>query len=433
MNLAPGYGSIYLCEAKSEVDKIMRTQHRIWYRDSRKLDFLDEESIQLVVTSPPYPMIEMWDSTFSRLNPQIASALEAEEGRDAFEGMHQELDKVWRELYRVLQPGGFACINIGDATRKLGGRFQLFPNHSRILHSFWQQGFDTLPPIIWRKPTNAPNKFMGSGMLPAGAYVTLEHEYILIFRKGAKRAFPTEAEKLNRQESALFWEERNRWYSDLWDFKGVRQEGAELEKIEKEELSNGENHLGQRKGIRTRSGAFPFILPYRLINMYSVYGDQILDPFLGTGTTTMAAMACGRNSVGCELDEKLAAFLEKVTHPEVKESFNRYHRERLSCHGEFIQEYQQQKGSLPRHINRWFRFPVVTSQEVNLKLYPVKEITLKTEGFYEVKYGEGEQLEKRENLLHPAESCYQPPSEYSEENPSPGGDSSTFHGQLRFF
>ena len=166
----------------------------------------------------------------------------------------------------------------------LAERFALWPNHARILEACLLFGFDNLPAILWRKPTNAPNKFMGSGMLPAGAYVTLEHEYILILRKGGKREFTSPATKENRRQSALFWEERNQWFSDIWmDLKGTRQA------------------MGKQKK-RNRSGAFPFELAYRLINMYSVKGDWILDPYLGTGTTTLAAIASGRNSVGYEIE-----------------------------------------------------------------------------------------------------------------------------------
>ena len=109
---------------------------------------------------------------------------------------------------------------------------------------------------------------MGSGMLPAGAYVTLEHEHILVLRKGNKRNFKTPEEKLRRQKSAFFWEERNLWFSDLWeDLKGTKQNNID-------------------KNIRERSGAYPFELAYRLINMLSLREDKVLDPFLGTGTTT---------------------------------------------------------------------------------------------------------------------------------------------------
>ena len=203
----------------------------------------------------------------------------------AFSLMHEELDAVWTEMYRVLKDGAFLCINIGDAVRTIDDKFQLFSNHSRILSFCTSIGFDALPVILWRKQTNAPNKFMGSGMLPAGAYITLEHEFVLVFRKGGKRCFDSPSEKMARQESAYFWEERNKWFSDIWDFKGTTQK-----------LNNDK--------VRKRSGAFPLELAYRMINMYSVRGDTVLDPFLGTGTTILAAMAACRNSIGVELDKE---------------------------------------------------------------------------------------------------------------------------------
>jgi DNA modification methylase len=118
-------------------------------------------------------------------------------------------------------------------------------------------GFSALPAILWRKQTNAPNKFMGSGMMPPGAYVTLEHEYILILRKGNKREFTSIKEKQNRRESAFFQEERNFWFSDVWmDLKGTTQ------------------NLFDNKATE-RSAAYPFELPYRLISMFSVKSDTV--------------------------------------------------------------------------------------------------------------------------------------------------------------
>src|SRR5206468_5334175 len=102
--------------------------------------------------------------------------------------------------------------------------FILYPNHVRIASHLVRLGFNPLPAILWRKQTNAPNKFMGSGMFPPGAYVTLEHEYVLIVRKGDKRAFDSEVIRSRRRESAFFWEERNDWFSDVWfDLKGTGQ------------------------------------------------------------------------------------------------------------------------------------------------------------------------------------------------------------------
>lgn len=166
--------------------KQFTTTHKLFLGKSQDLSKIPDSSVQLVVTSPPYPMIEMWDDIMSQQNPQINGALQDYNGNLAFELMHKELDLVWNEVKRVLIPGGIACVNIGDATRTLNGNFALYPNHARILSYFISNGFVNLPNIIWRKQTNAPNKFMGSGMLPAGAYVTLEHEWILIFRKVIK-------------------------------------------------------------------------------------------------------------------------------------------------------------------------------------------------------------------------------------------------------
>jgi DNA modification methylase len=295
-------------------------------------------------------MIQMWDSLFSSQSDDIKRALEAAEGSKAFELMHLELDKVWNGMFRVLKNGSFMCINIGDAVRTISERFSLYPNHSRIIASCQKIGFDPLPVILWRKQTNAPNKFMGSGMLPAGAYVTLEHEYILIFRKGTKREFKLPEEKLARMHSALFWEERNVWFSDLWDFKGTRQN------IENTEL-------------RERSAAYPFELAYRLINMYSLYGDTVLDPFMGTGTTALAAISSGRNSIGIEIDP---AFREHIEHriqsftPGAAESTIR----RISSHMQFINEYSKNK-SAPKYFNSNHEFPVITRQETELQLYSI--------------------------------------------------------------
>ena len=202
----------------------MFTNHKIFFQNSNNLNQIENNSVALMITSPPYPMIEMWDNMFSEQNQKIREAINNKDGSTAFELMNQELDKVWDEVYRVLIPGGIACINIGDATRTIGGNFQLFSNSTRIMNHCLKIGFSALPKILWKKTTNAPNKFMGSGMLPPGAYVTLEHEYILILRKGGKREFKKQQEKNNRQESAFFWEERNIWFTDIWEgLNGVIQ------------------------------------------------------------------------------------------------------------------------------------------------------------------------------------------------------------------
>jgi DNA modification methylase len=188
----------------------LKTTHTYYFKDSCNMREVPDESVHLVVTSPPYPMIEMWDELFAAGSQETEKSLKKNDRLRAYESMHHQLDRVWKEVHRVLAPGCFACINIGDATRTIDGHFMLYPNHARILSAMIGLGFTPLPEIVWRKQSNAPNKFMGSGMLPAGAYVTQEHEYILILRKGGKREFKTEDEKKHRMASAFFWEERNK-------------------------------------------------------------------------------------------------------------------------------------------------------------------------------------------------------------------------------
>jgi DNA modification methylase len=336
----------------------MKTDHRLRIADARDLASVDNDSIDLVVTSPPYPMIEMWDELFLRQQPGIGKAMAEGEGQAVFEAMHEVLDPVWRELFRVIREGGFLCINVGDATRSLGPAFRLYPNHARIISSCTALGFQMMPEILWRKQTNAPNKFIGSGTLPPGAYVTLEHEWILIFRKSTPRVFRSAEERRNRRESAFFWEERNIWFSDVWDFKGARQ------------------HLGERGGAkpsaagreaRSRSAAFPFELAYRLINMFSVKGDRILDPFAGCGTTMAAAMCAGRDSVSIEIEETLSPFIQAQVN-EIIPSANERILERLERHRLFVEECRRSGREL-KYTNRFYDFPVVSRQERDILIH----------------------------------------------------------------
>jgi DNA modification methylase len=228
-------------------------------------------------------------------------------------------------------------------------------------------GFNALPEILWRKQTNAPNKFMGSGMLPAGAYVTLEHEHILILRKGAKRQFNDEENKMRRQESAFFWEERNLWFSDIWeDLKGTRQNNID-------------------KKIRERSGAFPFELAYRLINMFSLKEDTVLDPFLGTGTTVIAAMATGRNSIGIEIDPKFEEHIVSRS-LSIVDFANQLLENRIRNHLNFVQQRVKDRGKLG-YVNKHYGFPVMTSQEIRLFFEELSKINVKANVF-QVEYKE---------------------------------------------
>lgn len=344
----------------------MKTTHSITFRNSTRMDSISASSVDLIVSSPPYPMIKMWDEMFCNQNSSINNAFKSGENDKAFELMHKELDQVWNEIYRVLKDGGIACINIGDATRTINGDFCLYSNHSRILHYLLSIGFKALPNILWRKQTNAPNKFMGSGMLPAGAYVTLEHEFILIVRKNSKREFTKEEEKRKRRESAIFWEERNLWFSDVWmDIKGTTQE------------------LGNRN-TRLRSAAYPFEIAYRLINMFSVKGDIVLDPFLGTGTTTVAAIASGRNSIGFEIDSSLLDTIHDMKKNIVVFS-NEYIQNRINKHIDFVKNRLKKKGPL-KYTNHYYGFPVMTNQEKDIIFNDLKNIKEATDNVFEVSY-----------------------------------------------
>lgn len=331
------------------------TLHTIYYDRALKIEDLGKESVDLVVTSPPYPMISMWDSLFSYLNPEIRAQLESGNGWYAFDLMHTELDRVWKSLFRLVKDGGLVCINIGDATRKIGENFTLYSSHSRITELFLLHGFQALPGIIWRKTTNSPNKFMGSGMLPSGAYVTLEHEHILIFRKNGKRTFPEDKDKNRRRKSSYFWEERNRWFSDIWqDLKGVRQT------------------LNTDKS-RERSAAFPLDVPYRLINMFSVKGDTVLDPFLGTATTTIAAIMSQRNSIGYEMDTNLAGMIDSRIMNSRQDS-NEYTIDRLIRHRDFV-ETELSEGKQFKYFNENLGFPVKEKSEKFMEMSLIDSVS----------------------------------------------------------
>jgi DNA modification methylase len=348
----------------------MKTTHQVIFADSKRMTGVDSESVDLIVTSPPYPMIEMWDDLFISQNQAIGKAFTEGHGASAFELMHKELEGVWDEVYRVLKKGGIACINIGDATRTVGGNFVLYQNHSRIMSYMLEKGFSALPAILWRKQTNAPNKFMGSGMMPPGAYVTLEHEFVLILRKGSFREFKKPKEKQIRRESAFFWEERNIWFSDIWfDLKGTGQE-----------LNNDKTRL--------RSGAYPFELSYRLVNMFSVKGDMVLDPFLGTGTTTLASMVSGRNSIGFEVEPDFEDMIKSQIQMVMPLS-NEYMKSRIKRHVGFVEDRVGSKAGFKfKYKNKHYGFPVMTSQEQEILFNELLAVEETKDNTFKVTYSE---------------------------------------------
>jgi site-specific DNA-methyltransferase (cytosine-N4-specific) len=211
-------------------------------------------------------MIPQWDGLFRAL------------GATDYPGMLKVLSDAWAECRRVLVPGGILAVNIGDAMRTVHGQFRIWPNPSETTRAVTALGLVPLPYILWKKPTNRPNAFLGSGFLPPNAYVTLDCEYILLFRNGPLRRFPRhDAARLASRFSRT---ERDVWFSQVWsDIRGARQRSP----------------LG-------RSGAFPPTLAERLVRMFSIAGDTVLDPFAGTGTTLWAAARWGRHAIGVEWD-----------------------------------------------------------------------------------------------------------------------------------
>lgn len=246
---------------------------RLLRGDARRLDGIADSSVELVLTSPPYPMIPQWDALFRAL------------GADSYPVMLRVLEDAWGACHRVLADGGLLAVVIGDALRRTGDGFRLWPNHAETLVAAERAGFRPLPYALWKKPTNRPNAFLGSGFLPPNAYVTLDCEFILLFRKGDPRRFPPHDPR--RDASRFSRAERDRWFSQVWtDVRGARQGGP-----------------------RQRTGAFPAELARRLVRMFSVVGDTVLDPFAGTGTTLWVAAECGRNAVGVEWDGAVYADL----------------------------------------------------------------------------------------------------------------------------
>lgn len=329
----------------------METVHKVYNETILKSE-LKDNSVHLVVTSPPYPMIKMWDKQFDKY-PEVYYLTDTTE---KFYAIHGILDRVWKLLYDALVPGGIACINMGDATRRGSDDvFRLYPNHALIIDRCMRIGFDVLPMIHWNKPTNSPNKFMGSGMLPVNSYVTLENEYIIVLRKPGTRKF----DRQNRYESAFFWEERNDLFSDVWKLKGTTQLGT--------------------FGSRTKTAAYPIELPMRLITMFSCLGDTVIDPFGGTGTTSRAAVVLGRSSIMYDVEKDFCSYALKSINPIDFKECEKIVADRVNQHIHFVTHYKHEpnfKNDLYGHV--------ITKQETEIKLYvpyDVKSSITTSDGF----------------------------------------------------
>jgi site-specific DNA-methyltransferase (adenine-specific) len=246
------------------------TTHRLVQGDARDLSFIPDKSIHLIVTSPPY-----W--TLKRYNDSEGQMGHIEE----YEQFLAELHRVWSEVLRVLVPGGRLVCVVGDvclSRRENNGRHTVVPLHADICVQCRRLGFDNLNPIIWHKISNAAfeanktSKFLGKPYEP-NAIIKNDMEFVLMQRKPGGYRQPTEEQ---RRLSAIPKDKFDAWFQQIWTITGA--------------------------STREHPAPFPLELASRLVQMFSFTGDTVLDPFCGSGTTMMAALKHGRNSLGVELD-----------------------------------------------------------------------------------------------------------------------------------
>ncbi len=254
---------------------MIKTDHTIVTGDSRRMSEIEDFSVHLAVTSPPYWQLKDYGYT-----GQIGFD-------DTYEDYINHLNLVWEECYRVLHPGCRLCINIGDqfARSIYYGRYKVIPIRTEIIKFCEAIGFDYMGAIIWQKVTTTHTTggatVMGSFPYPRNGIVKLDYEFVLLFKKPGT---PPKVSKLRKERSKLTTEEWNTYFYGHWNFPGKRQE----------------KHLAM----------FPEELPRRLIRMFSFVEEMILDPFLGSGTTSLAARNLGRHSTGYEINPEFLPVIQ---------------------------------------------------------------------------------------------------------------------------
>lgn len=270
----------------------LSTEHRLWRGDAREADWIEPESVHLVLTSPPYWTLKQYRQSDGQMG-EIAD----------YERFLGELDRVWRHCHRALVPGGRLICVVGDvclSRRKNGGRHTVVPLHASIQERCRAVGFDNLAPIIWHKIANAAYEvengspgFLGKPYEP-NAVIKNDIEYILMQRKPGGYRQP---DLHTRLLSLISAEQHGAWFRQIWsDVTGA--------------------------STRDHPAPFPLELALRLVRMFSFVGDTVLDPFLGTGTTTVAAGLCGRNSVGVEIDPHYLELARKRIHRDLLSLFS---------------------------------------------------------------------------------------------------------------
>ncbi len=254
----------------------MKTYHKVIIGDSRNMAELQNKSVHLVITSPPY-----WQLKDYGTSNQIGFD-------DSYEDYINNLNLVWKECFRVLNDGCRLCINIGDqfARSVYYGRYKIIPIRTEIIKFCETIGFDYMGAIIWQKATTMNTTggatIMGSFPYPRNGIIKLDYEFILIFKKLGETPIVSREIK---EKSKMSKEEWNQYFTGHWNFNGAKQD----------------KHLAM----------YPEELPKRLIKMFSFVGDTVLDPFLGSGTTTLAAKNLDRNSVGFEINKKFLPIIKE--------------------------------------------------------------------------------------------------------------------------
>jgi len=288
------------------IGKEIITTHRLIQGDARKMPYVADESVHLVVTSPPYWTLKRYNENENQLG-HITD----------YEFFLDELAKVLKEVYRVLTPGGRLVCVVGDVcmSRRQYGRHVVIPLHADICVVCRKIGFDNLNPIIWHKIANANyevnngSKFLGKPYEP-NAIIKNDIEFILMQRKPGGYRRPTESQ---RRLSMIAKDDYNKWFRQFWNITGA--------------------------STRYHPAPFPTELAYRLVRMFSFWGDTVLDPFCGTGTTMLAAMKSNRNSIGIEIDEEYCLMTAKRLRDENQNLFS-------SARLEFINSPNMSKANL---------------------------------------------------------------------------------------